>query len=98
VANLKLLDSLGLVANAGDVGPYLTRTMAEAVGEHANVGEVRGEGMLSAVELVKNRDTREGFDPAEKVVPRIARPWAAAASSRGPCRRATSSATRRRCR
>jgi L-2,4-diaminobutyrate transaminase len=72
VANLKLLDSLGLVANAGDVGPYLTRTMAEAVGEHANVGEVRGEGMLTAVELVKNRDTREGFDPAEKVVPRIA--------------------------
>jgi acetylornithine/succinyldiaminopimelate/putrescine aminotransferase len=56
VANLKLLDSLGLVANAGDVGPYLTRTMAEALGEHANVGEVRGEGMLSAVELVKNRD------------------------------------------
>jgi adenosylmethionine-8-amino-7-oxononanoate aminotransferase len=46
VANLKLIDSLGLVANAGDVGPYLTRTMAEAVGEHANVGEVRGEGML----------------------------------------------------
>jgi L-2,4-diaminobutyrate transaminase len=72
VANLKLLDSLGLVANAGDVGPYLTRTMAEAVGEHANVGEVRGEGMLTAVELVKNRDTREGFDPADKVVPRIA--------------------------
>ncbi|MFW5881918.1 MAG: aminotransferase class III-fold pyridoxal phosphate-dependent enzyme, partial [Roseicyclus sp.] len=38
VANLKLLDSLGLVANAGEVGAYLTRTMAEAVGEHANVG------------------------------------------------------------
>ena len=32
VANLKLLDSLGLVQNAGEVGPYLTRTMAEAVG------------------------------------------------------------------
>jgi L-2,4-diaminobutyrate transaminase len=72
VANLKLLDSLNLVANAGDVGPYLTRTMAEAVSEHANVGEVRGEGMLTAVELVKNRDTREPFDPADKVVPRIA--------------------------
>jgi L-2,4-diaminobutyrate transaminase len=71
VANLKLLDSLGLVRNAGEVGPYLTRTMAEAVGEHANVGDVRGEGMLTAVELVADRDTRAGFDPADKVVPRI---------------------------
>jgi L-2,4-diaminobutyrate transaminase len=71
VANLKLLDSLGLVANAGEVGPYLTRTLDEALGEHAHVGEVRGEGMLSAVELVKNRDTREAFDPGDKVVPRV---------------------------
>jgi L-2,4-diaminobutyrate transaminase len=45
--------------------------MAEAVGEHANVGDVRGEGMLTAVELVRDRDTREGFDPSDKVVPRI---------------------------
>jgi L-2,4-diaminobutyrate transaminase len=73
VANLKLLDSLGLVANAGEVGPYLTRTLAEALDEHANVGEVRGEGMLSAVEIVKNRDTREAFRPRpRKIVPRIA--------------------------
>jgi len=71
VANLKLLDSLGLVANAGEVGPYLTRTLGEALGEHAHVGEVRGAGMLSAVELVKNRDTREAFDPGDKVVPRV---------------------------
>ncbi|MFW5641988.1 MAG: aspartate aminotransferase family protein [Roseicyclus sp.] len=84
VANLKLLDSLGLVANAGEVGAYLTRTMAEAVGEHANVGEVRGAGMLTAVEMVKDRDTRAGFDPAEKVVPRIV----AAMGTRGVVARA----------
>jgi L-2,4-diaminobutyrate transaminase len=71
VANLKLLDSLGLVANAGEVGGYLTRTMAEAVGEHGHVGEVRGAGMLTAVEMVRDRDTRQGFDAAEKIVPRI---------------------------
>ena len=71
VANLRLLDSLGLVRNAAEVGPYLTRAMADALGEHANVGEVRGAGMLTAVELVRDRDSREPFDPAEKVVPRI---------------------------
>ncbi|MBY6201376.1 aspartate aminotransferase family protein [Maritalea mobilis] len=71
VANLKLVDSLNLVQNAGEVGPYLTKTMAEAIGEHANVGEVRGEGMLTAVELVKDRDSRTFFDAADKITPQV---------------------------
>ena len=71
IANLKLLDSLGLVGNAGDVGPYLTAQLAQAVGDHRNVGEVRGDGMLSAVELVRDRDNRTYFDPGDKIVPQI---------------------------
>jgi L-2,4-diaminobutyrate transaminase len=71
VANLKLVDSLNLVQNAGEVGPYLTAQMAEAIGEHANVGEVRGEGMLTAVELVKDRDSRTFFDGADKITPQV---------------------------
>ena len=71
VANLKLLDSLNLVANASEVGGYLNKAMAEALSEHANVGEIRGDGMLCAVEFVKNRDDRVFFDAAEKVGPQI---------------------------
>lgn len=71
VANLKLLDDLNLVSNAGEVGAYLNKAMADALGDHANVGEIRGEGMLCAVELVKDRDDRVFFDPADKVAPRI---------------------------
>ncbi len=71
VANLKLIDELGLVENARTSGAHFLKAMRDAVGEHANVGEVRGEGMLCAVELVKNRDTREFFDPGEKVVARV---------------------------
>ena len=72
VANLKLLDEQKLVENAGAVGAYLNKVMAEAVGEHAHVGEVRGEGMLCAVEFVKDAETRELFDASEKVGPGIA--------------------------
>ena len=72
VANLKLLDEQKLVENAGTVGAYLNKVMAEAVGEHAHVGEVRGEGMLCAVEFVKDAETRELFDASEKVGPSIA--------------------------
>jgi L-2,4-diaminobutyrate transaminase len=71
VANLKLLDSLDLVRNAGTVGGYLNAAMAQALGDHANVGDVRGEGMLCAVELVRDRDDHVFFDGAEKVGPRI---------------------------
>jgi L-2,4-diaminobutyrate transaminase len=71
VANLKLLDSLNLVANAGEVWPYLTRTMSEALAEHPNVGEVRGEGMLTAVELVEDRDPRTFFDASRKITPQV---------------------------
>lgn len=71
VANLKLLDNLNLISNAGEVGAYLNSAMADAVGGHANVGDVRGEGMLCAVELVKDRDDRVYFDAADKVAARV---------------------------
>ena len=71
VANLKLLDELDLIANNRDVGGYLNARMAETLGGHPHVGEVRGEGMLCAVELVQDRETRTFHDPADKVAPRI---------------------------
>lgn len=71
VANLKLLDSLSLVENARDTGAYFNQAMRTALSEHAHVGEVRGDGMLCAVELVEDRDTRTFFDPAKKITPQI---------------------------
>jgi L-2,4-diaminobutyrate transaminase len=84
VANLKLIDTLGLVENAGSVGPYLSDALSHALGDHRHVGEVRGAGMLAAVEFVKDRDARTFFDPAEKIGPQIA----AALLSRGVIARA----------
>ena len=72
VANLRLLDDLNLVHNAGEIGRYLNTTMTAALADHANVGEIRGEGMLCAVEFVTDKDSREFFDASEKVGPRIA--------------------------
>ena len=71
VANLRLIDELGLVAQAGEVGGYLNDRMREALGGHDHVGEVRGEGMLCAVELVRDRATRQAFDLSEKTGPRV---------------------------
>lgn len=65
IANLKLIDELGLVKNAGETGAYFVGAMRDAVGDHVNVGDVRGEGMLCAVELVADKDKRGFFDAAD---------------------------------
>jgi L-2,4-diaminobutyrate transaminase len=72
VANLKLLDDLNLIANARAVGIYLNTQMQDALGNHPNVGEIRGEGMLCAIEFVADRDACTFFDPSAKVGPSIA--------------------------
>jgi len=46
--------------------------MQKAVGEHPNVGEVRGEGMLCAVELVERKEDRKLFEPAGQQGPKVA--------------------------
>jgi L-2,4-diaminobutyrate transaminase len=72
VANLALIDKLGLVENARDVGAAFNRMLRDAFVGHKMVGEVRGEGLLAAVEFVADPERRVFFDPAQKVGPRIA--------------------------
>jgi L-2,4-diaminobutyrate transaminase len=67
VANLELIDELGLVENAKVTGAWFREALAQAVGPHANVGDVRGDGLMAAVELVEDRDDRRFFDPSKKV-------------------------------
>lgn len=72
VANLELIDEMDLVRNAGETGTYFRERLADALGDHPNVGEVRGDGMLAAVELVRDRDDRVFFDASEKIGPKVA--------------------------
>jgi L-2,4-diaminobutyrate transaminase len=71
VANLKLLDDLNLVQNAGEVGAYLNEALTDALSDHPHVGDVRGEGMLAAVEFVRDRDSRTFFDASDKIGPQM---------------------------
>ncbi|MHA1566549.1 MAG: aspartate aminotransferase family protein [Alphaproteobacteria bacterium] len=73
IANLELIDKLGLIKNAGDVGNYLKGAMIAALAEHPHVGDIRGEGMLCALEFVEDRDTRSFFDPSKGVGAQVAR-------------------------
>ena len=84
VANLRLIDELNLVQKAGDTGAYFNAALRHALADHPHVGDVRGEGLLAAVEFVEDRETRAFFEPSRKVGPQVA----AALLSRGVIGRA----------
>lgn len=67
VANLNLLDDLKLIENARSVGDYFMAGLRDALGNHPNVGDIRGEGLLGAVELVADRDGRVFFEPNAQI-------------------------------
>ena len=72
IANLKVIDETNLVANAGEMGAYFNKTMQEALGDHPHVGEVRGQGLLCALEFVDTKPGRKLYDPVGKVGPQVA--------------------------
>jgi L-2,4-diaminobutyrate transaminase len=60
------------VANAASTGSYLLATMRAALADHPHLGDIRGEGMLCALEFAEDRPSRRAFDPARKVGPSVA--------------------------
>jgi L-2,4-diaminobutyrate transaminase len=72
VANLELVDEMGLVRNAREVGAYFRAGLAASLGDNPIVGDVRGEGLLAAVEFVRDRQDRVFFEADQKIGPRIA--------------------------
>jgi 4-aminobutyrate--pyruvate transaminase len=55
----------------GVVGPYLQTELRRRFGEHPLVGEVRGTGLIAAVELVADKANVVNFDPKAKIGARL---------------------------
>lgn len=73
VEALRLYDELGIVERARTVGAHMQEGLRRRFADHESVGEVRGIGLIGAVELVADRDARRNFDPAHKVGARLAK-------------------------
>jgi putrescine aminotransferase len=66
--NLEVIEKHGLVPRVKHtIGPYLQRRLREAFEAHPLVGEVRGSGLLAAIELVPNKPLRSFFPRDEDV-------------------------------
>jgi len=61
---LQIVDDEGLVENSKKVGAYFLKKLESMVDRYPFVGEVRGEGLFLAIELVQDKKTREPLSKA----------------------------------
>jgi L-2,4-diaminobutyrate transaminase len=71
LANLDVIEREGLVARADRVGTHLQQRLRRVVAGHPLVGEVRGLGMLAAVELSVPGAPGRPFPPAVRAARRL---------------------------
>lgn len=64
--NLAIIEERDLVRHAAEVGAHLQASLRRFV-DHPLVGEVRGIGLIAAVELVADKPSKAKFDPPGKV-------------------------------
>jgi 4-aminobutyrate--pyruvate transaminase len=67
IETLKIYDEMDVVGHVRQVGGYLQSALHQAFSDHPLVGEIRGIGLIAAVELVENRETHTNFDPSLKI-------------------------------
>jgi L-2,4-diaminobutyrate transaminase len=71
LTNLAIIERDGLVDQAGQRGAYLQRRLHEAFAGHPYVAEIRGYGLIAAVEFVASRAPLRAFDPSQRVGVRV---------------------------
>src|SRR5580658_5805053 len=59
IATIHEMRRMKLVERAAEIGPYLGGKLSALKEKHESIGEVRGLGLFWAVELVKNRKTKQ---------------------------------------
>ena len=73
MTNLDIIEDDHLVERAAKLGLYLQERVRSVFADLPFVGEVRGTGLIAAVEFVASKKPLKAFDPSEKVGVRIAR-------------------------
>ena len=69
---LRLSNRDNLVENAADVGAYLLARLKPLEDRHAHLGEVRGKGLMLALDLVEDKSSKEPVNPMTAFSDRLA--------------------------
>jgi L-2,4-diaminobutyrate transaminase len=72
LANLAILEREKLVENARETGAYFQQALRTAFSGRPFVGEVRGTGLLAAIEFVADPERKTRFEPSLRVGAQLA--------------------------
>ena len=67
----KVIEKRDLIARVDPLGKELKQRLEGLFGNHPFVGDIRGRGLFIGIELVKDRMSKEPFDPALAVNAKI---------------------------
>ena len=70
-ANLDIVEREALTDNAKTTGAYFQARLHETFDDHPLVGDVRGVGLLAALEFVADKAGKTPFDPNLKIGPKV---------------------------
>lgn len=71
VAVQKIIQEKNLVENVCTMGTLLEKRLRESIGEHPNVGDIRGRGLFWGIEFVQDRSTKTPFPAVASVAARL---------------------------
>lgn len=61
----------GLLANVRTQGAYLGKLLKEKLSSHSHIGNIRGRGLFWGIELVKDKVSKEPFDPRLQIAHQV---------------------------
>lgn len=67
LAVLTILRRDDILKKAAKKSIYLHKKLADALGSHRNIGEIRHIGLINALELVKDKKTKQPFNPQSRI-------------------------------
>ena len=73
-AGLAVVNALlnrGLIDRSRNMGLKLHSALKRELGQHPNVGDIRGRGLFQGIELVENRETKKPFLPSKYISKKI---------------------------
>jgi L-2,4-diaminobutyrate transaminase len=70
-ANLDIVDGEDLTRNARETGAYFQKRLHETFDDHPLIGEVRGIGLMAALEFVADKEKKAFFEPSQGVGAKI---------------------------
>jgi len=73
IETLKIYDEINIGDHVREVGPHMQAELRRRFADHPLVGEVRGVGLIAAVELVADKAAHGNFDPKAKVGGRLSK-------------------------